>query len=241
MNTQDIYGSPMSAAMAPVDARAAFIRRTYAHLAGSIAAFIILEAMLFSIPNIEYTVFSLLGKSSYSWLIVLGLFMFVSHLATKWANSSVSKTTQYLGLGLFIVAEAIIFLPLLLQATLFTGSSDLLAKAGVITIGLVAGITLIAFTTKKDFSFLGGILKVGGFVAIGVIVASTFIQGFNLGLWFSAIMVVFAGGSILHQTSNIIHHYRPDQHVAASLGLFASVALLFWYVLRILMSLTGRD
>ncbi|MDB4504381.1 Bax inhibitor-1 family protein, partial [Akkermansiaceae bacterium] len=92
-----------------------------------------------------------------------------------------------------------------------------------------------------DFSFLGGILKVGGFVAIGVIVASTFIQGFNLGLWFSAIMVVFAGGSILHQTSNIIHHYRPDQHVAASLGLFASVALLFWYVLRILMSLTGRD
>ena len=83
-------------------------------------------------------------------------------------------------------------------------------------------------------------LKVAFFVALGLIVASIF-MGFNLGLWFSGAMVLVAGGSILYQTSNIIHHYRPDQHVAASLGLFASVALLFWYVLQILISLSNND
>ena len=54
-------------------------------------------------------------------------------------------------------------------------------------------------------------------------------------------MVVFACGYILYYTSNILHHYRTDQYVAAALALFASVALLFWYVLQIFMSLSSRD
>lgn len=60
--------------------------------------------------------------------------------------------------------------------------------------------------------------------------------GFSLGLVFSAAMVLFAAGSILYTTSNIIHHYRTDQHVGAALALFSGVMLLFWYILRILMS-----
>ena len=66
------------------------------------------------------------------------------------------------------------------------------------------------------------------------------IFGFNLGLVFSAAMVLLASGAILYDTSRIMNHYSTDQHVAASLQLFASVALLFWYVLRILMSLNRR-
>ena len=50
-------------------------------------------------------------------------------------------------------------------------------------------------------------------------------------------MVVFASGAILYNTSNLLHRYDPDQYVAAALSLFASVALLFWYVLQILMRL----
>ena len=82
-------------------------------------------------------------------------------------------------------------------------------------------------------------LVVGFFVALGIIVIGI-IGGFNLGLWFSGAMVLLAGGAILYSTSNIIHHYNTNQYVAASLGLFASVALLFWYVLRIVMAF-GRD
>lgn len=162
-----------------------------------------------------------------------------SFVADKWARSDTSPPVQYLGLSLFIVAEAIIFLPLLFIAVNFT-SPDVIINAGIITALLFAGLTATVFITRKDFSFLKGALTIGFFVAIGVIVASI-LAGFSLGLLFSAVMVLFAAGSILHTTSNILHHYRPDQHVAASLALFAGVALLFWYVLQVVMSLAGRE
>ena len=237
----DSYANPYVVAASTESVRAAFIRKTYGHLAGAILAFVAIEFALFQIPGIEQKVFGLLSQSRFSWLIVLGGFMFVSHIANKWAMSSTSLRTQYLGLSVYVVAEALIFLPLLLMAKLYTGDSSIIGKAGLITLAMFGGLTVIAFTTRKDFSFLGGMLKIGFFVAMGLIVASFFFGGLNLGIWFSAAMVLLASGSILYSTSNIIHHYRTDQYVAASLGLFASVALLFWYVLRILMALTGRD
>ena len=118
-----------------------------------------------------------------------------------------------------------------------TGDLTLITKAGGVTGLLFAGLTFVAFTTKKDFSFLGGFLKIGGFIAMGVIVIAIIFPSFiTLGFWFSVIMVLFAAGSVLYSTSNIIHHYNTNQYVAASLGLFASVALMFWYILRIFMS-----
>jgi FtsH-binding integral membrane protein len=106
------------------------------------------------------------------------------------------------------------------------------------TLLLVGGITATVFITKKDFSFMGSILSIGGFVALGFIICSM-IFGFSLGLVFALVMVLFAAGSVLYTTSNILHQYRTDQHVAAALSLFASVALLFFYILQVLMSLGG--
>lgn len=236
----DSYTNPYVVAHAEENVRAAFIRKTYAHLAAAILVFAGLEVILFSIPGIEQKVFGLLATSPYSWLVVLGVFMAASWVANKWALSSTSVGMQYAGLALYVVIEALIFLPLLLLAANVAGDFSLIAKAGYITLGLFAGLTAIAFTTRKDFSFLGGILKVGFFVALGIIVIGI-LFGFNLGLWFSGAMVLLAGAAILYSTSNIIHHYNTNQYVAASLGLFASVALLFWYVLQILMSFAGRD
>lgn len=237
----DSYQNPYVVAEAPADVRATFIRKTYAHLAGAIAAFVALEFLLFQIPGIEKIVMTMMG-GRFSWLFVLGGFMVVSWLANKWAMSSTSMGMQYAGLGIYVVAEAIIFLPLLLIAAhpQFLNQPQIIGQAAIITGALFGGLTLIAFTTKKDFSFLGGILKMGFFVAMGLIVASIF-MGFNLGLLFSGAMILLASISILYSTSNIIHHYGTTQYVAAALGLFASVALLFWYVLRILMAFSGRD
>ena len=235
---QNAYANPYTVAAQSVDVRAAFIRKTYAHLAGAILVFAVLETMILAIPGIENTVIGILRTSPYMWLVVLGVFMLVSNIANKWAVSATSKNTQYMGLGLYVVAEAIIMLPLLIMAKLQMGGSNLLIyQAGGVTLALFAGLTLIAFTTKKDFSFLGGMLKIIGMIALGVIVLAVIFPGFiTLGLWFSVAMVIFAAGTILYNTSNIIHHYGTDQYVAASLGLFASVALLFWYILQIFMS-----
>lgn len=239
MESYNPYASSYSVAEAPEATRTEFYQKTYLHLAGAIGAFIVLEAMLFAIPGIDVFALKMIGGGM-SWLFVLGLFMAASWIANKWATSDSSRGMQYAGLGLYVVAEAILFLPLLLVAVRFTGQAHLVGQAAIITLGLFAGLTFIAFTTKKDFSFLGGVLKIGFFIALGLIVASLLI-GFNLGIWFSGAMVLIAGVSILYQTSNIIRNYRPDQHVAASLGLFASVALLFWYVLQILLSFAGDD
>jgi FtsH-binding integral membrane protein len=59
--------------------------------------------------------------------------------------------------------------------------------------------------------------------------------GFTLGMAFSYCMIALACGYILYDTSNVLHHYRTEQYVAAALALFAAVMLLFWYVLRILL------
>jgi FtsH-binding integral membrane protein len=89
--------------------------------------------------------------------------------------------------------------------------------------------------TRKDFSFLRGLLVWGGILALVGIFAS-FIFGFEMGTWFSVAMIGFAGAAVLYDTSNIMHHYPADKYVAASMGLFASIALMFWYILRLFMS-----
>ena len=238
----DSYQNPYVVAEAPADVRASFIRKTYAHLAGAIAALVAIELILFSVPGLKDTALNLMLGGKYNWLFVIGGFMIASWLANKWAMSSTSLGMQYAGLGLYVFAQAVIFFPILIIAAdeRFLNQPAIIGQAAIITGFMFGGLTLVAFTTKKDFSFLSGILKIGGLVALGLIVASIF-MGFNLGIWFSGAMVLIASISILYNTSNIIHHYGTTQYVAASLGLFASVALLFFYVLRILMALSGRD
>jgi FtsH-binding integral membrane protein len=224
-----------SVSEAPLETRTDFVRKTYTHLAGAIGLFAVLEWVLLSIISPQ-AIFGLLSASPYSWLVVVGAFMAVSWIANKWAYGGATKGMQYAGLGLYIVAEAVIFLPLLMMATLYDPAA--IGKAGIVTGFMVLGLTAIAFTTKKDFSFLGGMLKIGFLVAFGLIIASIFMPGLasGMGLWFSVAMIVLASGSILYNTSQIMYHYAPGQHVAASLSLFASVALLFYYVLRLFMS-----
>lgn len=222
---------------ASVDERVSFIRRTYAHLGGAIGLFVLLEYLLFQMPFHRTLVMKMLG-GRWSWLIVLGLFMAGSWLADRWAHSVESQGLQYLGLGLYVVLEVVIFLPLLYIAAYYAGP-NVIPTAGLLTLTIFAGLTGTVFITKKDFSFMRGALMLGGFAALGLIVCGM-LFGFSLGLWFSVAMVILAAGYVLYYTSNVLYHYRTDQHVAAALTLFAAVALLFWYILRIVMELS-RD
>ncbi len=236
MNSSYSYASP--AAVAAPSERAAFIRKTYLHLAFAILAFIGIEWVLLQQSWIDSLIGMMMG-GRISWLIVLGAFMGVSWLAEVLASSNASRGVQYVGLGIFVLAEAIIFLPLLYIALMVAQDGALIMKAGACTACVFGGLTLAAFTTRKDFSFFRSFLMIGGFVAMGIIVVSL-IFGFSLGTFFAGAMAIFASIAILYNTSNIIHHYETDQYVSASLSLFASVALLFWYILRIFLSFS-RD
>jgi len=212
--------------------RSIFIRKTYAHLAGAIAGFVGLEYVLLHMPFTPKLITAMVG-TRYSWLVVLGLFMAVGWVADKWARSSQSRGMQYAGLILYVIAESVIFVPLLYVAAYMT-SGDAIPSAAIVTLGLFAGLTGTVFITKKDFSFMRTALTVGSFAALGIIVVSI-LFGFNLGSLFSIAMVVLAGGYILYYTSAIMRQYRTDQYVAASLALFAAVALMFWYILLLFM------
>jgi FtsH-binding integral membrane protein len=229
--------SAMVAAEASADSRARFIRLTYLNLAGAILAFMGLEAVLLNLPQTPALVNSMIG-GRYSWLMVMGAFMVVSWVANNWAESSVSLSTQYFGLGLYVAAEAVIMVPLLYIAERYAPGA--IPQAAFLTAFLFGGLTLTVFFTKADFSFLGGALMLVGWASVAMIAASI-LFGFNLpATLFSGVMVVFSGGCVLYYTSNVLHRYGVHQYVAASLALFASVALMFWYILQLIMSLQRR-
>lgn len=213
--------------------------KTYLHLVGAIFAFVVFEAII-QISGLGMTLMELAFMGGrFGWLMFLGAFMAVSWVADRWARSDTSIGMQYAGLALYTVAEAVIFAPLILMAisldasTGGTGGGILLA-AGGITVVLFGALTGVVFITRKDFSFLRPALIFGG-IAAGVLILLSIFFGFNLGMIFCWGMVVFAAMSILYKTSNVMHYYRTDQHVAAALALFASFALLLYYVIIILM------
>jgi uncharacterized protein len=228
------------AVRASESARAAFIRRTYAHLAGAILAFACIEFVIFSLVSEEsfLTFFRQIFANPWSILIIFLGFIGVGWLARMWAHSDTSPGVQYFGLALYVIFEAIFFVPILFIAHYYVQDQTLIPTAGILTLSIFGGLTLAVFTTKKDFSFLGPILAVAGFVTFGFIIAAI-LFGFTLGLVFSLAMVALACAFILYDTSNVIHHFRTDQHVAAALELFASVAFLFWYILRILIMIAA--
>ena len=91
----------------------------------------------------------------------------------------------------------------------------------------------------------GGFTVVETMVALGVILAAVVSAALggpviSLGLGFSFLVIALAAGYILYDTSNILHHYGTDEHVAASLELLADVVLLFYHILRVLI-LTRDD
>jgi Integral membrane protein, interacts with FtsH len=215
------------------EVRVAFYKKTYTHLSLAVLLFILVEMIFFQIPALLQFALSL--TEGWLWLVMLGGFMLVTNYAEKMALKSHDKNRQYLALLIYVVAEAFIFIPLIFIAMMIAedGGMEILNQAAILTLSLFSGLSAIVLLTKKDFSFLKSILAIGFFIALGLIVAGV-LFGFNLGLWFSVGMVILASGSILYQTSNMVHKYSEDQYVAASLGLFASLMLLFWYILSIL-------
>ncbi len=234
INPYSVTDAGIPAAFADESARAGFIRRTYTHLFAAIAALIGIEMLIFAVVPKAKMMQIVEGISPMLWLVALGLFMVVGWLARSWASNGASPRMQYAGLSLYVLAEAVLLFPLLYVSVVFVDPKTPL-MAAVVTLLVFGGLTAFVFTTGADFSGLGKFLALGGLVAMGAIFAGI-VMGFSLGLWFSVAMVALASGYILYDTSNVLHHYRTDQHVAASLALFASVVLLFWYVLRILMA-----
>ncbi len=227
------------AAQAEASERATFIRRTYAHLAGAVLAFVAVEALLLNSVDHNAVLRFFLRGGNLGWLVIMLAFMAAGWIARTFAYSRTSQAVQYFGLGLYVVAEAVIFLPLMIIATHYAGP-EVIPTAGILTLAVFGGLTIAVFVTRRDFSFLAPVLSVGMMIALGVIVAASFFP-ITLGLIFSFAMVALISGYTLFYTSRVLLHYQTDQYVGAALELFACFATLLWYVLQIVMSMSSRD
>jgi FtsH-binding integral membrane protein len=215
-------------------ARGDFLVRVYQHLAAALIAFIAFETLLFSL-GAAGKMYDFIAESGrgYAWLLILGAFMIVSWLATSAAHDILNPQRQYLGLFGLAAAESLIFAPFLYYffRVADDGSTDVWIAAAITAVGFAA-LTAVGLGTRRDLSFLRP-LVIWGFVCSLLLIVAAVLFGLPLGVWFSVAMIGLAGASILYQTQTIMRRYPAEAYVGASVQLFASVMLLFWYVLRL--------
>jgi FtsH-binding integral membrane protein len=249
MNSADyIADSPYArfgdlAVNATVDSRKAFIRKTYAHLTAAIYGLVLIEFLYFKTLPLDNWVPNLFNQR-FGWMALFGGYMVISWIAQNWAMSGATLGKQYAGLATYVVAFSVILCPMLWIANKFAiniSGVDFnpITIAAIATLAVFGVLTATVFISKKDFSFLGPILGISGLVIFAVILLGAF-GLLNLGTGFAMLLVVFASGAILYDTSNVLHKYRTEQYVAAALALFASVGILFWYILQIVISMSNR-
>ena len=240
---ESMESNPFIVADAPAADRAAFFRRTYGLVAIGFAAFAALLALFFvgfdQKTGVAFALFAGLGsmmKSLGGWSILLVMLAFwgATTVAQSLAFNRASRGSQYAGLGLYVILEALIFIPLIGYVILSTkgDASSVLVPAGIVTGGMIAGLTALVFMTNLDFSFLKVAIILGSFATLAIVLVAA-IAGLSLGAWFSIAMIVLMATVILYQTNEIKNTMETDQHVAAAFVLFSSFVTLLFYVIRL--------
>jgi FtsH-binding integral membrane protein len=226
--------NPFIVADAPAADRAAFFRRTYGLVAASFGAFAIALFCLFVSGVAETFMRAIAGVGSWGMLGVMVLFWLGTTAAQSLAFSRASRLAQYAGLGLYVLLQALIFVPLIYYTAIVTKGNpgEILIPACLATGALVVALTAVVFMTNLDFSFLKVAIVIGSICALGIIVVSLF-AGWSLGAWFSIAMIVLMATVILYQTNEVKNTMETDQHVAAAFVLFSSFVTLLFYVIRL--------
>jgi FtsH-binding integral membrane protein len=225
------YGNPtMPVALQDAQVRADFMRRVYTRLVAGVAAFVLIETWLFT-SGLAVAIAEFVFSTS--WLLILGGFMVVSWLANAVALRATTPGSQWGGYLLLVAANALIFAPMLVIAELQVPGT--VAQAGQYAVGGFVILSVVAHRSSRDFTWLGAALRWFGILALVAIVLAVF-TGFALGTWFSLAMIGFAGAAILYETQIILRETPPGRETVAAMALFSSLALLFWYVLRLFMA-----
>jgi FtsH-binding integral membrane protein len=233
------YSEPV--AYAAASERARFIRLTYLHVGAALLAFVGILAALFQLIPEETLDRYFRAQMGTPVLILMLLFIGVGMAADWLSLNTRSRTVQYVGLGLGVLLEAFIVFPLLYIAARLLHAPDLIQSAAIMSLFAFSGLTIAALMSGKDFSFLRTFIVVGGFAMMGLVVAAIFMKNTQgLGLWIGLLGIALTCITILYQTSNVMHRYRHDQYVGASLALFSSLATLFYYILYVLIQ-TNRS
>lgn len=141
----------------------------------------------------------------------------------------------------FTFVSGLFIAPALFIATLMAKLGGTLSANPVRDAFLLAGagfggLTLYAFTSKKDFSFLGGMLWMGLLVLIGASVIGMFVGSQVFHLAIASVGVLLFGAYVLYDTSRLLHSDEPITPVDAAISLYLDFLNLFMFLLQILSS-----
>lgn len=212
-------------AQSSAEVRMAFIQKTYVlFLAGILAAIVMggitLNTPLFGIAQ------ALLGIPLLAFLLMMG---------GAWIAGAVSRTEglNYVALFGFTAFVGFIMAPLLYM---FEGAfPGIVAQAAFLSVLVFGSLTAYVFVSKKDFSFLGGMLFVGLIaLIIGGLANAFFFHSAGAGYWMAWVSLFLFSGFVLYDTSQIIHRYDAQGYCAAALDLFLDFFNIFMAILRIL-------
>lgn len=225
MQQELITAEGLLAVEASVSERMRFIRKVYGQFLGSLFVTAAVTGMVMT----SAPAFDLAVRAWPVWMIL--------YLGASFASGWVSKASPavgYLVMGTLAVATGFFFGPVVTYYAR-TAGPNIVWQALILTGATFTGLTVYVFTTRKDFSWMGGALFLGLFLLIGIGIVSWFVP-FSSGMAFGITVasVVLFCGFILYDTSNILHHYQTDQHVSATVAIYLDFVILFMNILRLL-------
>lgn len=227
----DDKGFAISAAL---DSRMAFVRRTYAHLLGELAAVGLVTYLALRTPALSDLAWTLMASR---WYVYVLCFFGVSLVTRAMLAGQRSIGIQYTAAAIWVFFLGLLVTPLAMVAQRVTGSYAILGQGAILTGCVFTGITAYVFFTKKDFSFLGGALWMISWIAFGLGIILSIFGGFGdkTALLYSCGMVLLLGGWVLYDTSKVLHHRHVNEHVAASVDLLVDFVYMFIYIVSILL------
>jgi FtsH-binding integral membrane protein len=132
----------------------------------------------------------------------------------------------------FTTLTGIVISPLLFIISQINPAS--IMQAGVLTVGIFGGLTAYVFISRRDFSFLRGMVVTGLIVVILAGILNIFIASSALGFAVAAATLLLFSGFVLYDTSNIIRRYPTNEYVAGALSLYLDAFNIFLALLRLL-------
>jgi len=220
---------------AAVNERVTFIRRTYLHLVGELGGVALATVVILQSVVLQRAAVALWN----SWILYLAAFFGLSLLTRKLLEGRKSLAIQYAGAALWVFFLGLLVAPLAMAANARFGSYAVLGEGLILTGCVFGGLTAYVFFTKKDFSYLGGILSVASWTLLGVAVIAFFLGGFAGSPIWSILWVLLLSGWVLYDTSKLMHRRHVDEYVAASVDLLVDFVYMFIHIVILLMG--SRD
>ncbi len=207
----------MADSMARTPASQRVLRNTYALLGMTLAfsAGVAGTAMSLNLPS-PGMLLTLAG--------FFGLMFAVNKLSNSaWGVVAVFALTGFMGYTLG---------PLLSKVLAMPHGAAVITNALGATAAAFLGLSAIALTSKRDFSFMGGFLMVGTLVAFVLGLGAIFFQIPALSLVVSGLFVLLMSGMILFETSRIVNGGETN-YLLATVSLYVSVYNLFTSLLML--------